>query len=299
MQIWFARAGEVPLRDQLATQLLLAIVSGELSPGKRLPSTRALARVFKLNANTVSAAYKQLEDLGLVESVRGSGVYVRAQHHQDIQRDALNALVVPFLRASQAAGFSRQEIKDRVDYWLAMRPKQFVFVHPDGDLRALVKLELQRKLSWPVEGCRPESATIAPYLNDSIFLTVPSKELLVRTLLPETADVVTVEIRPVSNALSKYLPIPPDALVVVASVWPQFLRTARTVLIAAGCNGDSVVSLDARQRGWQRKIDAASVVVCDVIASEHVPSGVYKVVFALMSETTVARLVDAERSFAP
>jgi GntR family transcriptional regulator len=113
MQIWFARAGEVPLRDQLATQLLLAIVSGELSPGKRLPSTRALARVFKLHANTVSAAYKQLEDLGLVESVRGSGVYVRAQHQQDMQRDALNALVVPFLRASQAAGFSRREIRDR------------------------------------------------------------------------------------------------------------------------------------------------------------------------------------------
>ncbi len=43
----FARDGSISIRDQLATQLMLAIASGELGPGKRLPSTRALAKRFR------------------------------------------------------------------------------------------------------------------------------------------------------------------------------------------------------------------------------------------------------------
>jgi GntR family transcriptional regulator len=77
VQLWFARNGSVSIRDQLVTQLMLVIASSEVRPGRRLLSTRALARRFQLHANTVIAAYQQLEELGWVEAVRGSGVYVR------------------------------------------------------------------------------------------------------------------------------------------------------------------------------------------------------------------------------
>ncbi len=69
VQLWFARDGRVPLRDQLATQLMLAIASNALPAGKQLPTTRALAKRYKLNVNTVSAAYQKLEALGWVDSV--------------------------------------------------------------------------------------------------------------------------------------------------------------------------------------------------------------------------------------
>src|SRR3954470_4695569 len=76
MRFWLARNSEVPIREQLVTQITLGILSGDLEPGRRLPSTRELARRFRVHANTVSAAYKQLEDEGLLESRHGSGVYV-------------------------------------------------------------------------------------------------------------------------------------------------------------------------------------------------------------------------------
>src|SRR3954464_9291333 len=76
MRFWLARNSEVPIREQLVTQVTLGILSGDLEPGRRLPSTRELARRFRVHANTVSAAYKQLEDEGLLESRHGSGVYV-------------------------------------------------------------------------------------------------------------------------------------------------------------------------------------------------------------------------------
>jgi GntR family transcriptional regulator len=62
----------------LVTQVTLAILCKELQPGQRLPSTRDLARRFEIHANTVSAAYRELERDGWLEFRHGSGVFVRA-----------------------------------------------------------------------------------------------------------------------------------------------------------------------------------------------------------------------------
>src|ERR1700683_4995221 len=77
MQLWFARGSEVTIREQLVTQVVLAILSDDLVPGQRLPSTRELARRFRLHPNTVSAGYRQLEKERWVEFRHGSGVYVQ------------------------------------------------------------------------------------------------------------------------------------------------------------------------------------------------------------------------------
>src|SRR6266478_9586268 len=78
MQLWFARGSEVTIREQLVTQVILGILSDDLAPGQRLPSTRELARRFRLHPNTVSAGYRQLQRERWVEFRRGSGGYVRA-----------------------------------------------------------------------------------------------------------------------------------------------------------------------------------------------------------------------------
>src|SRR5579875_2894701 len=76
MRLRFASNPDVPLYRQLVTQVQLAILSGELRPGDRLPSTRELARRFAIHPNTISAAYRRLEDQGWTELRHGSGVYV-------------------------------------------------------------------------------------------------------------------------------------------------------------------------------------------------------------------------------
>ena len=55
VRFWFSPAGEVPIYRQVVTQVVLAILSGDLRPGERLPSTRELARRFSIHPNTVSA----------------------------------------------------------------------------------------------------------------------------------------------------------------------------------------------------------------------------------------------------
>ena len=76
-RLWLNRTGDVSLREQLITQVVLGILSRELAPGQRLPSTRDLSRRFGIHANTASAAYRQLESEGWVETRHGSGVFVR------------------------------------------------------------------------------------------------------------------------------------------------------------------------------------------------------------------------------
>src|SRR5215210_1893201 len=88
MRLWLAENSEVPLREQLATQIMLGITSGDLASGERLPSTRELARRFSIHSNTVSAAYRELAQRGWVEFRRGSGVYVRPRPDPQALSDA-------------------------------------------------------------------------------------------------------------------------------------------------------------------------------------------------------------------
>lgn len=67
---------DVTLQDQLRKQLTLAAVAGAFTPGKRLPSSRALASQLGLSRNTVLLAYQKLIDEGLFISRERSGLYV-------------------------------------------------------------------------------------------------------------------------------------------------------------------------------------------------------------------------------
>jgi DNA-binding transcriptional regulator YhcF (GntR family) len=64
VRLWFAHSSEVPIYRQLVTQVVLAILSGDLKPGDRLPSTRELARRFALHPNTVSGGIASLNAKG-------------------------------------------------------------------------------------------------------------------------------------------------------------------------------------------------------------------------------------------
>src|SRR5215510_5166586 len=108
MQLWLSKENDVPLREQLTAQIKLAILSQDLKPGQKLPSTRELARRFKIHANTVSAAYRELSEQGWVEMRAGSGIYVRRFSRAvevESQLD-LDNLIVEFLQVARRKGFS-------------------------------------------------------------------------------------------------------------------------------------------------------------------------------------------------
>jgi GntR family transcriptional regulator len=53
-----------------------AVAGGVVKEGEIIPSVRELARELTINPNTVARAYRQLQDDGVLETVRGTGLAV-------------------------------------------------------------------------------------------------------------------------------------------------------------------------------------------------------------------------------
>jgi DNA-binding transcriptional MocR family regulator len=71
------RSGEVSLTQQLVDRFTAAIDAGELAPGEKLPTTRALAADAGINHLTAARVYKRLAELGYVSASVGRGTFVR------------------------------------------------------------------------------------------------------------------------------------------------------------------------------------------------------------------------------
>src|SRR6476660_7089612 len=64
--------------DQIVRQVKFADAGGVLRSGEMIRSVRELARELAINPNTIARAYRQLQDDGVLEPVRGTGLEVSA-----------------------------------------------------------------------------------------------------------------------------------------------------------------------------------------------------------------------------
>lgn len=67
-----------PLFRQIVDGVSMAIATGALKPGDKLPSVRALGIQLNINPNTVAKAYTELTNLGLADACQGLGLFVSA-----------------------------------------------------------------------------------------------------------------------------------------------------------------------------------------------------------------------------
>jgi DNA-binding transcriptional regulator YhcF (GntR family) len=291
MQFWFARGSDVSIREQLVTQVVLGILSDDLAPGQRLPSTRDLARRFQLHPNTVSAGYRQLQRERWVEFRRGSGVYVRASKPeiQPTPALALDQMIAGLFRTARKLGVSLPQLRTRLRQWLELQPPDyFLLIEPDEQLRRILAAEISGAVNFPVKSCGIDD--FPKTLAGGIPVVLPNRATIVRQSLPAGTELLPLQLRSVPASLVGYLPAPAGALVGVASRWPGFLKTARAVLNAAGFHPDSLVFRDAIEPNWQRGLKQTAAVVCDFLTAAELPEGCKAIPFSLLSETSIAEL---------
>jgi GntR family transcriptional regulator len=73
--------------DQIVRQVKFAVADGALRSGDLVPSVRELARELAINPNTVARAYRQLQDDGILETVRGTGLSIAAAARRQCQAE--------------------------------------------------------------------------------------------------------------------------------------------------------------------------------------------------------------------
>ncbi len=294
MRLWFAPSSEIPLYRQLVTQVVLAILSEDLRPGDRLPSTRELARRFAIHPNTISAGYRQLERDGWTENRHGSGVYVSARAEPpSTPEQILDQHIAGFLRTVRELNLPSATVRKRLAEWLVSPPPDhFLLIDPDAEMRQILITEIGQLTSFPVSGGTLADCALPERLIAAVPLCRPSKTKLVRTALPSGIELITLQIRSANAWLGPWLPALQGQLVGIASHWPEFLEIARTMLIAAGLSPEALICRDARAARWNRGLDQAAAIICDAYTAtgRSLPARPRTIVFPLLADSAQAEL---------
>ena len=110
----------VPVYRQVIQAIKLEILSGRLLPGNQLPPIRELAKILKLNPNTVAKAYYNLEEEGFIESKRGSGNWVNYKNNKldNLRKGMIEDEIKGFLERVFSLGASIEDVKNLIERYM-------------------------------------------------------------------------------------------------------------------------------------------------------------------------------------
>lgn len=299
MRLWLSKNSEVPIREQLITQITLGIVSNDLKPSERLPSTRDLARRYSIHANTVSAAYRELARRGWVEFRKGSGVYVRLRADEKDEELALDQLIARFFRNLREEGYSLAEIQAGVSRsFSTQRPDHFLVLEPDPELREILVAEIASATKMKVIGVGPTELDGAERLIGAVPVVLYGHLEVFGEQVKAEPNLIVLHSGSVVESFRGETKPRPDALIAIVSRWPEFLRWSRTLLVAAGLDADALSFRDARERDWEKGLRSAAFVITDSLMAPRIPAGCEIKLFRVIADRSLKEIREyAERFF--
>lgn len=106
-------SSSIPIYRQIIDQIRFGIASGQLVLGEQLPTVRSLAVELKVNLNTVSKAYKELEIKNVLTTQQGTGTFINSVDFtlSDEERSRrLKEICSQCITAAHSYGFSIEDI---------------------------------------------------------------------------------------------------------------------------------------------------------------------------------------------
>lgn len=292
MKIWLSKNSEVPVREQLVTQITLGIISGDLLVGEKLSSTRELARRFKIHANTISSAYQKLGRRGLIEFKKGSGFYVcePKQNKQDGETE-LDAIIANFLKIAQSNGFSKDEIQNRLQKWFAAQtPEEILLIESDKNLRVILIEEIKQATNARVSGVSFEDFQRKHQTTNAHFVAMIDEKPKIESVLSAGKTCFFIRARSVSDSMTGETRPSQDDLIAVVSGWEKFLAWSRTILVAAGIENNAIISRLTSEKDWKKGLKNASLIICDTLTAQEFPNDKRVRPFRLIADSSLKEL---------
>lgn len=100
---------DIPIYQQIRNQIVQGIASGQLRPGERLPTIRALAEESGINMMTVSKAYQLLRQEGYITADRRGGTTVRPRSPGEPGAETVEGLRLRLCEL-RLAGMGREDV---------------------------------------------------------------------------------------------------------------------------------------------------------------------------------------------
>jgi DNA-binding transcriptional regulator YhcF (GntR family) len=299
MDLHVSKESEVPVRQQLAEQIVFLIATEKLKPGQVLPSVRELARRLKIHHNTVSHAYQNLVKRTWLVRRRGTRVVVRS--HSDMLRqgaaEGLDELINMTIQVARERGYSLQDLRECFrERLLAEPPDHALVVDQEPGLRRLLQQEIADALHWPVECCAREDLASNPGLAIGALVVVPQYAFEdVKPLVPKAHLTVPVGFNSADHYVERIRQLPQSSVIAVVSVSLGFLKTAISLLASAVGRKHSLcqVLLPQDDLGVLRSAD---VVFCDSVAIRQVknPRAIH---YKLVAASSLEYLASAVASY--
>lgn len=114
-----------PIYEQVKDGIRKLAYSGVIGPDEKLPSVRELAMKLAINPNTISRAYKELEQEGFLYTVTGKGTFINQEY--DLNDSRKEELWQQFEKAAKGLidlSVSEEEMKERVNRLYVIQREQ-------------------------------------------------------------------------------------------------------------------------------------------------------------------------------
>ncbi|MSP14813.1 MAG: GntR family transcriptional regulator [Chloroflexi bacterium] len=116
MEVRIDPENPAPIYVQIADSIKHQVATGHLKAGDQLPTVRQLALDLRINPNTVSRAYTELDHEGVISTQQGRGTYVSARPDQAqlarLHLERLMHMVDGMLLKALSLGYSAAEIRE-------------------------------------------------------------------------------------------------------------------------------------------------------------------------------------------
>ena len=113
MNIIISNASNLPIYEQIYTQIKNAIIAGDLEEGDALPSIRQLAKDLRISVITTKRAYEELERDGFIDTVAAKGCFVAAKNIEMLREEKLREIeehMREIIRLAPACELSREDL---------------------------------------------------------------------------------------------------------------------------------------------------------------------------------------------
>ena len=113
MKLIISSVSGEPIYEQIKTQIRSAVLGGELKAGEALPSLRKLAKELRISVLTVTRAYNELADEGVVQNIQGKGTFVMDKGNELMRRQLETQVrenLAEAIHAAKAADIALSEL---------------------------------------------------------------------------------------------------------------------------------------------------------------------------------------------
>lgn len=264
------RESDMTLRAQVVAQIELAIQSGDLRLGDRLPSIRAQARRLGAHPRSIYTAYRQLADDGVLSVRRGSGTFVSRGLTRPGNRP--DCTLLEWVWEGTLRGLNAREMNTAFERLTAL---PILVVDPCLETAELLRAELATRVATTIEATSFAVLARSPdRAAKSLCVTLALHGERLHKVAPAAGHVAIPVAAPWSDP-QLVRGIPEGGLAVVISHSPDVLRYAQIMLRKLrGADVEVETGLLSRRDEWQGAAAIADRVFCDILSAPLLPRAV-------------------------